>query len=77
MTDPNPFRGLAGMPATRESRDDAPLELQRERSIPAGDQIVTLSVRVKKRARQKLRQDAERAGVSMQQYLEQLILEKD
>lgn len=78
MTNPNPFRGLAGMPATPEKRaDDQEQQLQRERSIPAGDQIVTLSVRVRKRARQKLRQDAERAGISMQAYLERLILGED
>ncbi|PIG96901.1 hypothetical protein [Deinococcus sp. UR1] len=76
MTDPkpNPFAGVANI---KTPELDVSSRMQRERSIPEGDVTVTLSVRIRKRARSKLKRDAENAGISMQEMVERLILERD
>lgn len=70
----NPFKGIAQV---KNPELDVSSRVERERSIPEGDVIVTLSVRIRKRARVKLKRDAERAELSMQEYVEKLILESN
>lgn len=70
----NPFRGLV----QNIQPDLAPAvtpQTRKPRMVSEDDVVVQLSVRVRKRARKKLRADAEAAGLSMQDYLERLILE--
>ncbi|ABW35112.1 hypothetical protein Dgeo_3071 (plasmid) [Deinococcus geothermalis DSM 11300] len=72
----NPFKGLAA-PVNPELEAAVKPAPRKEKVILDGDVPVQLSVRVRKRVRRKLREDAEAAGLSIQAYLERLILQSD